>query len=514
MAEPRLLKSTTTVSSMTFLSRIAGFARDMVVAQLFGATAGVDAFFVAFKIPNFMRRLFAEGAFSQAFVPVLSEYREQQGEAEAKLFIDRIAGSLASALLAITVLGILAAPFIILLFAPGFDTGGTRYELASHMLRITFPYLLLISLTAFVGAVQNSYGRFAVPAFTPVLLNICMIAAAFYWRHYFATPVIALAWGVFAAGIVQLLFQVPFLYRRRLLPRPRLGWHDPGVMRVLKLMVPALFGVSVAQVNLMLDMVFASFLQIGSVSWLYYSDRLTQLPLGVFGVAIATVILPHLSRQFARGSKDGFANAVDWGIRSILLIGVPASLGLAILAAPLLISLFNYGAFAEHDVLMATRSLIAFALGLPAFMLVKTLAAAYYSRQDIKTPVKIGVYAMVANTVMNCIFIWPLQHAGLALSTSLAAWLNVSLLAWGLYRDQAYQPRAGWRIYLVRLLSANIVMLLWMWWLSPARDSWFGWGWRMRVGHLALLVVGAILSYFATLRLTGLRYRDLRLAQA
>ncbi|TAK76699.1 MAG: murein biosynthesis integral membrane protein MurJ, partial [Gammaproteobacteria bacterium] len=307
-----LFKSTSVIIVMTMISRVFGFARDMVTAHLFGAAAAFDAFSVAFRIPNFMRRLFAEGSFAQAFVPVLSEYQKKKSHEEVKRFIDAIAGTLGLTLLIVTVIGIICAPWIVRLFAPGFEADGNRFQLAVTMLRINFPYLMLISLTAFSGAILNTYSRFWVAAFTPVFLNICMIAAAIWLSPQFATPIIGLAWGVFIAGIVQLLFQTPFLKYVALFPRPRVDFHDPGVLRVLKLMVPALFGVSVGQVNLMVDSIFASLLVVGSVSWLYYSDRLMEFPLGVFGVAISTVILPHLSRHHATQSEESFSLTLDW----------------------------------------------------------------------------------------------------------------------------------------------------------------------------------------------------------
>ncbi|MDX5298372.1 MAG: murein biosynthesis integral membrane protein MurJ, partial [Gammaproteobacteria bacterium] len=359
---------------MTLLSRVLGLIRDMVIARYFGAGAGADAFFVAFKIPNFLRRLFAEGAFSQAFVPVLSEYRQRQSLSDVKRLVDAVAGVLGMVLLVITLLAMLGAPALTAVFAPGFYGDDGRFELASDMLRITFPYLFLISLTAFAGAILNSYDRFAVPAFTPVLLNLAMIGAAIFLAPRMDTPVMALAWGVLLAGLLQLFFQLPFLLRLGLLPRPRLDYGHDGVKRILRLMTPALFGVSVSQINLLLDTVLASFLQTGSVSWLYYSDRLAELPLGVFGIAIATVILPSLSRKHADQAPERFAATMDWAVRMVLLIGLPAMLALGVLAEPLLATLFHYGAVTERDILMSTQSLRAYAAGLLAFMLVKVLA--------------------------------------------------------------------------------------------------------------------------------------------
>ncbi len=357
-----LLRSTSLVSIMTLISRLVGFARDMLLAQLFGAQAGMDAFYVAFRIPNFMRRLFAEGAFSQAFVPVLAEYQQTRTVDEVRTFIARIAGQLGVILSIVTVIGVLAAPVIIFIFAPGFGEGSVRSLLATEMLRLTFPFLMLVSLTAMAGAILNTYGYFGVPAFTPVLLNICMILAALYLCPLLNQPVVGLAWGVLIAGIAQLLFQLPFLYQRNLLVKPKLVWNDPGVKRVLKLMIPALFGVSIAQINLMVDSIFASFLKVGSVTWLYYTDRLTDFPLGVFGVAIATVILPHLSRRHAEQSNEKFSRALDWGLRLLLLIGIPSALGLSLFAMPLIAGCFAYGKFSAYDLIQTQKVLLPWAL--------------------------------------------------------------------------------------------------------------------------------------------------------
>ena len=445
-----LLRSSAVVGTMTMLSRALGLLRDIVIAGLVGASANADAFFVAFKVPNFLRRLFAEGAFAQAFIPVLAEYRQEGTAAAVKGLIDRVAGVLGGTLLTLTALVTVGAPVVAAVFAPGFLADPHKYALTADLLRVTFPYLFLISMTGFCGAVLNGHGRFAVPAFTPVLLNLSLIAAALFAAPLFDEPVFALAWGVMLAGVVQLLFQLPFLYRLELVPRPRWDTRDSGVRQVAKLMVPALFGVSVSQINLLLDTVLASFLPTGSVSWLYYSDRLTDLPLGVFGVAVATVILPRLSDLQAGAVGERFAETLDWALRAVLLIGLPASVALMILAEPIMLSLFQYGAMEAEDARMASLSLQAYCIGLLAFMLVKVLAPGYYARRDMATPVKVGIVAMVANIVMNLIFVWPLHsiwgvgHVGLALATSLAACLNAGLLLRGLRRDDVLTFQPGW----------------------------------------------------------------------
>jgi len=508
-----LFKSTSTVVSMTMISRVFGFIRDMVTAQLFGAGVLSDAFLVAFRIPNFMRRLFAEGSFSQAFVPVLSEYQKQKSPAEIQNFINSMAGTLGAVLLIVTFFGILLAPLIIRIFAPGFEVGGPRYDLAVMMLRITFPYLMLISLTAFSGAILNTYSRFWVAAFTPVFLNISMIACALLLAPHLKIPIVGLAWGVLIAGVVQLLFQWPFLMNLGLLPKPKINFRDAGVTKVLKLMVPALFGVSVSQVNLLLDTLFASFLMIGSVSWLYFSDRLMEFPLGVFGVAISTVILPHLSRHHASQSAEEFSLTLDWALRCVLLVGLPAGVVFALMSGPLLSTLLQYGHFNGESVMMARKSLSAFAIGIVPFMLIKVLAAGFYAKQDMGTPVRIGILAMIANMVFNLILIWPLKHAGIALATSLAAVLNSGFLFYFLQKQKIYQPRDGWRYFAFRLFFANVVLGIWLWVGTADIRIWITQNAWWRAEHLAGMLVSAVVIYFVALALAGVRPRHLLMPQ-
>ena len=504
-----LLRSTGVVSLFTMLSRVLGLTRDVVVAHVFGAGGGADAFFVAFKIPNFFRRLFAEGAFSQAFVPVLSEYRTQREHAEVRLLVSYTLGSLGGVLMVVTLLCVTFAPAVTFLFAPGFHDMPEKFGLASDMLRLTFPYLLLISLTAMLGSVLNSYGRFAMPAFTPVLLNVCLITSALLVAPTMETPVMALAWGVLAAGVVQLVFQFPFVKQIDLLTPPRWGWADPGVKRILKLMLPAMFGVSVAQINLLLDTVLASFLVDGSVSWLYYSDRLMELPLGVFGIAIATVILPSLSRKHASQSAEAFSQTLDWAVRMVLLVGVPAALALVVLASPLLVTLFQYGEFSPNDVERASLSLQAYGGGLVGFMLVKVLAPGYFARQDTSTPVKVGIKAMVTNMVFNLALIVPLAHVGLALATTLSAAVNAGMLWSGLRRDGVYKAQSGWWVFLLRLGLASLLMVAVILWLNKDLAQWLAWGWQQRCAYLALLVFAGAAAYFGALLASGMRLRDL-----
>jgi putative peptidoglycan lipid II flippase len=506
----RLLRSTSIVSSMTMISRLLGFARDVILATIFGAGAEFDAFVIAFKIPNFMRRLFAEGAFSQAFVPVLSEYRAKQNHQQVREFVNNIAGTLGAALLLVVIIAELGAPWIIKAFAPGFIHDPMRLQYATYMLHITFPYLLFIGLTAFAGATLNTFNRFAVPAFTPVFMNIVLISVAWWWAPHTSTPIYMLAWGVFISGIIQLLFQVPFLKQIDIFPKPALGWRDPGVRRVLKLMIPALFGVSVAQISLLIDNLFASFLPAGSISWLYYSDRLTYLPLGVIGVALATVVLPNLARHHSSGSHEAFSKTLDWSIRCALLLGVPCAVGLFILAGPILATLIQHGAFGAHDVLMTQRSLWAFSAGLPGFMLIKILASAFYSRQNIKTPVKVAATAMAINLGLNFILIHPLAHAGLALSTSIASAVNAFLLLFFLLRKKIFTLQSGWLPIITRIVCANVLMAATVFWLAGDLTQWLHWGVWPRIWHLTYIIACGGTVYVAALLVLGMRKHDLR----
>lgn len=503
-----LFKSTSVVASMTLLSRILGFVRDIIAARIFGATAAVDAFYIAFKIPNFMRGLFAEGSFSTAFIPTLAEYKQTKSQQEVAAFIAHITGVLGFILLVVSIAGILGSKGLVTLFAPGLDP--YRFQLAGEMLRVTFPYLMLISLTALAGAILNCYGLFWVPAFTPALLNVCLIATAFGITHYFKVPVEAQAWGVLLAGFLQLGFQLPFLKQLNLLRKPLFNWRDPGVQKVLKLMLPALFGSSIGQISLLLNTVFASFLVAGSVTWLYYSDRLAYFPLGVFGVALLTVILPHLSRQHAAKTPEAFSSTLNWGLRCNLLIGIPASVTMLILSGPLIVSLFHYGKFTDHDVFMTQRSVIAYSIGLQAFMLIKVLAAAFYAQQNIRTPVRIGIAALVVNMLLNVLLIMPLKHAGLALASSLSAWLNAGLLLRGLRMRGMFQWQSGWLIFTLRLLFANSVLALFLYWVAAALPVWLSWHWQQRFLHILLLGVISIIIYLSCLWISGLRFRDLK----
>jgi len=514
----RLLESTSVVGSMTLLSRISGLAREIAFSHWFGAGIVMDAFVVAFRIPNLFRRFFAEGAFSQAFVPVIAEYRATRPPAATREFIDRISGTLALVLFVTTALGVAVAPILVLVFASGFGADNGRFDLAADMLRFTFPYLFFISLTALAGAILNSHRRFAVPAFTPVLLNVVLIVFAAWVAPQLDRPAMALALGVFVAGLVQLLFQIPFLMRARLLPRPRWGWAHEGVRRVLKLMIPVVFGSSVAQINILFDTWLASFLVTGSISWLYYSDRLIEFPLGVFGIALATVILPNLSEHHARASPEAFSATLDWALRCVLLIALPAALGLGVLAEPVLATIFYGGEFTGGDVEMAAASLRAFAPGLVGFILVKVLAPGYFARQDTRTPVRIGVRALLLGMVLNVVFVltllrteWAPPHSGLAAATTLSALFNAAYLLVGLIRAGVYRARPGWRGLGLAVACGCIVLVASIYWLLGRLGDWYAMGTWSRVGGLALCVIGPGIAYFAACYACGLRTRHFRL---
>ena len=518
----KLLKSTAKVGTATITSRILGFIRDMVFARYFGASGETDAFFLAFKIPNFMRRLFAEGSFSLAFVPVLSEVRASGDRRALRDLIDHVAGTLLAILLVITAIGVLAAPAVLAIFAPGWLIDGRpEFGLAADMLRITFPYILFISMTALAGGILNTFDRFLVPALTPALLNISMISCAVLLSTRMEVPVMALAWGVLIAGALQLLVQIPALMRLRVLPRPRWGWRHSGVRKVLKLMIPTLIGSSVAQINLLLDVVIATFLVSGSVSWLYYSDRLLEFPLGVFGVALSTVILPNLSRKFAQKTPEAFSHTLDWAMRLAVVITIPAALGLAVLARPILITLFQYDAFGADDVEMSALSLSAYAAGLPAFIAVKVLAPGFYARQDTKTPVKIAITAMVSNMVLNLVFVGSLlaidfngPHTGLALASSAAAYINAGLLYWMLRKHDVYRPEAGWGRVALAVVVSSVAMVLALLWQYGDVAGWLQAPAIQRATHLGQLIGLGVIVYAFALVLGGLRRHHLEKGSA
>lgn len=503
-----LLKALATVSGMTLVSRILGFVRDLIIARIFGAGIATDAFFVAFRIPNLLRRLFAEGAFSQAFVPVLAEYKNNRTDEQTRELIDHVATLLGATLFVVTLLGILAAPLIIYISAPGFAAVPDKFELTIELLRITFPYILFISLVALAGGILNTYGHFSVPALTPVLLNLSFIGCALWLAPLMDPPVLALAWAVFIGGILQLAFQVPFLLHLKRLPRLRFRFRDSGAWRVLKLMGPAVFGVSIGQISLLINTIFASLLITGSVSWLYYADRLMEFPAGMLGVALGTVILPSLSRHYTENSSEEFSRLLDWGLRLTFLLTLPAAAALALLAIPLITTLFYYGAFSMEDVWMTREALIAYSIGLLGLILVKVLAPGFYARQNIRTPVKVAILTLVATQLMNLAFIIPLKHAGLALAIGLGACLNAGMLYAKLRSHGIYQPLPGWGLFILKILIAIIVMGVGLWLTAGSNTEWFVLTATERMVKLGLMVVQGGISYFTCLWVLGFRLHD------
>jgi putative peptidoglycan lipid II flippase len=505
-----LLKTLATVSAMTLLSRVLGFVRDFVIARSFGAGLATDAFFVAFRLPNLLRRLFAEGAFSQAFVPILAEYKNQRGADEAKRLVDHVATILMLALVVVTALGMALTPLLIYLTAPGFSADADKFALTVELTRITFPYILFMSLVALAAGVLNTWSRFALPAFTPVLLNLSFIGMALFAAPYFDPPVLALAWAVVLGGLLQLGIQLPALARIGMLPRFAFSLKDPGVNRLLKLMLPAVLGVSVAQISLIINTIFASFLPHGSISWLYYADRLMEFPAGLLGAALGTILLPSLSKFHADAQPQEFSALLDWGLRLTLLLTLPAALALAMLAVPLLATLFQHGAFTSADVLQTRNALVAYSIGLTGLILVKVLAPGFYARQNVRTPVNIALITLALTQLMNLAFIGWLRHAGLALSIGLASCINAGLLYRGLRRNGTYQPLAGWLKFFTKLCLALAVMGLMIWFFMGSEATWLELDNGAKIARLSGLVVCGAIAYFGCLALMGFRLADFK----
>ncbi|QAU22914.1 murein biosynthesis integral membrane protein MurJ [Dyella sp. M7H15-1] len=532
MKSPSMLRGLLSFSSMTMVSRVLGLLRDISISHVFGANVATDAFWVAFRIPSFMRRMFAEGSFSSAFVPVFTEVKEKGTHAQLKILMSRVSGTLGGVLLIVTALCMLFAPQVATVFAPGSVDDTHKFTLIVELLRLTFPFLLFVSLTALSGGALNSFHRFGLPALTPVILNLCMIAGAWWLSRHLQTPILALGWAVFAAGILQVLFQLPALRQLDLLTLPSWGWNHPDVRRIMRQMVPTLFGSSVSQINLLFDTVIASLLISGSQTWLSQADRFLELPLGVFGVALGTVILPSLSRHHVATDHEGFSKALDWGLRTTLLIAIPAMFGLLLLAEPLVATLFQNGQFRSFDTRMATLSVTALSFGVPAYALVKVLLPAFYARKDTRTPVRAGVAALITNMVLNGFFLlalyamWapttlksgplldglskvPGLHLALGMASAAASYINLLLLWRWLRKADIYQRQAGWSRHLVRLAVAGgamvVVLLLGRWyWPDWTQMQVLG-----RVWRLALLVCMGGATYVCVLFATGFRLREL-----
>ena len=502
-----LLRSLINVSGMTLISRIVGFARDMIVAKVFGAGLATDAFFVANKLPNLLRRIFAEGAFSQAFVPVLAEYKSKRSLNETKDFVANVAGMLFLVLVVCVFIGIVFAGIVIAITAPGFIDEPQKFGLTVTMLRITFPYIIFISLASLIGGVLNTWGKFSIPAFTPTILNLSFIIFALFFRKYFQPQILALAWAVLIGGVLQLAFQIPYLYQIGMPTMPKFNFKDLAVWRVVKLMGPAIFAMSIAQISLVINTIFASFLPSGSVSWMYFADRLMEFPTGVLGVALGTILLPSLSRHASSNDIDEFSKTLDWGARLSLLLALPASVGLAIISKPLIMTLFMHGKFNMFDVIMTERALIAYSIGLLGLIMVKIFGPGFYANQNIKTPVKIALFVLVCTQLMNLAFIIPLKHAGLALSIGLGACINAGCLCYLLIKKGLYVPCSGWGLFIVKLILAIFVMaVVLILSLHHLRLDFYGSVWLRAWGLLQLILI-AVVTYFSSLFILGFRFK-------
>ncbi|ATZ68638.1 murein biosynthesis integral membrane protein MurJ [Acinetobacter haemolyticus] len=510
-----LWRSTVIVSAMTMLSRVLGLVRDIVLLNVFGAGKDFDTFVVAFRIPNFFRRLFAEGAFSQAFIPVLTEYKTSRTHAEVQILISRVFGCLLTAMSLLTLIAMIAAPVIIYIYAPGFHQDPEKFALAVDLFRLTIPYLMFMSLTAFASSILNSYGSFASPAFAPVLLNIAMIAGAWWLTPFMAEPIMALGWAVVVAGVLQLAIQIPELWKKKLLIPPKVDFKHEGVDRILKLMLPALFGVSVTQINLLLNTIWASFMQDGSVSWLYSAERMTELPLGLIGVAIGTVILPSLSARHAEQDQTKFRGMLDWAAKIIMLVGIPASIALFMLSTPIIQALFQRGEFTLQDTQMTALALQCMSAGVISFMLIKVFAPGFYAQQDTKTPVRVGLIAVAANAILNVLFIglfklngWEAEHMALAMASSGSALVNAGLLYYYLHKRNIYRFGAHWKKLAFQFSVANIVMIAALWygltWYQGDISQW------LRVAEVMGLCVLGVVAYVVGLFVTGFRPRHLK----
>ena len=503
-----LLKAMFTVSGMTFLSRILGFARESLIARYFGSGLETDAWNVAFRLPNLLRRIFAEGAFSQAFVPMLAEYKHQKGEDATRDFVSHVHGTLALALFVITAIGIVAAPLVIMITAPGFDRNAGQFHLAQQLLKITFPYILLISLSSLGSGVLNTYSKFSIPAFSPALLNLSFIATIIWLAPHLHQPIFALAIATFIGGVAQLVFQWPYLAQIGMLTWPRLNLRDEAVWRVIRKMGPGVFAGSVSQISLVINTMYASSLVVGSVSALNYADRLMELPTGLLGAALGTILLPALSKHHSNKSPLEYSALLDWGMRMALMLAVPAAAALAVIGGPLTVAMYEYGKFHADAAAMTERALVAYAVGLPGLILLKVLAPAFYARQNMKTPVKVAFVTLIATQLLNLVLVSRLQHAGLALSISLAALLNSAMLLTLLRRQGIYQPAAGWLRFGLQIGTGVLTMSVALWAMT---HFWQGWAhgrmiWRML--NLAPVIFGGIAVYFGALWLCGLRLKD------
>ncbi|MCL2297189.1 MAG: murein biosynthesis integral membrane protein MurJ [Proteobacteria bacterium] len=503
-----LLKAMTTISAMTFLSRVTGLARETLKAVLFGAGAQVDAFEAAFRLPNLLRRLFAEGAFSQAFVPVLAEYQRQRGLEATQRLVSKTSGLLMLALLVISVLGVLAAPWLVYVLASGFAKTPGKVELTAMLIRIVFPYIFFVSLVSLAGAVLNVYRRFAIPAVTPVLLNLSIIGAALFLSPYVDPPILALAWGVALGGLAQLALQLYPLFKLKMLVRPSLDFKDEGVGRVLKMMLPAILGVSAAQISILISTQLAAWLGDGRISWITYADRLMEFPSALLGVALGTVLLPSLSRCHSDADSQRYSELLDWGLRLALLLALPAALALCLLAVPLISTLYQYGQFTVQDVWQTRAALLGYSIGLPALILIKILAPGFYARQDMKTPVRIAIFSIVVTQIVAVSLMFHIDHAGLTLAISVGACFNAGLLFYQLRKKGAYTPHDGWWRFIGKIAAALAVFGAALYFFVGGAELWLHASLWEKITRLLIVIAGGGAVYFAVLWCLGFRLRD------
>ena len=503
-----LLKSLATISLITLLSRIFGFMRDAVIARTFGIGMDTDAFFVAFKIPNLLRRIFAEGAFSQAFVPILAEYKNKHGKKAARTLFTYVFGLLTLILLIIVIVGIFNASWLIIITAPGFVNTFDKLQLTNSLLHIMFPYIFLISLSSLMSAVLNTWNYFSVPAFTPILLNISMVIFALFISPYFHPRIIGLAWSVIVGGILQLGCQLPFLKKIGMLVLPKISFKNIGVCRIISRMVPAILSVSINHVSLIVNTIFASFLTSGSISWLYYADRLMEFPSGILGVSLGTILLPSLSKSFSNKNSEEYSSLMDWGLRLCFLLALPSAVAIGILAGPLTKVLFECDKFTALDALMTQHALIAYSVGLIGFILIKVLIPGFYSCQDLKTPIQIAIITLIITQIMNLLFIGPLKHAGLSLSISLASCVNAGLLYWKLRKKNIFKPQPGWLIFFIKLIISVLIMAIVLFSIVLIIPNWKQGTMFWQLSRLTLVCLVGGISYLLMLIIFGFRLKD------
>ncbi|MFJ2987708.1 murein biosynthesis integral membrane protein MurJ [Collimonas sp. NPDC087041] len=510
-----LHKTLATVSGMTMLSRVTGLIREILYARAFGADGYTDAFAIAFRIPNLLRRLFAEGAFSQAFVPILGEYKNQKGDLVTKDLVDHVATVLTWAMVLTCIIGILASPVFVYFIASGLKGNQQVFDASVFMTRVMFPYIGFMSFVALAGGILNTWREFKIPAFTSVLLNLAFIVASLFVAPYLEHPIYAMAFAVLVGGVLQVALQVPALLKIGMLPRiafnPMTALRDVGVQRVLKKMGPAVFAVSAAQLSLLINTNIASRLGNGSVSLLTYGDRLMEFPTALLGVALGTILLPSLTKANADNDRLEYSSLLDWGLRLTFLLALPSAVGLATLSVPLTATLFQHGKFDAASVAITSQVLIAYGVGLIGLIVVKILAPGFYAKQDIRTPVKIAIGVLIATQAMNYIFVPIFAVAGLALSISIGACLNAGFLLWSLMRRGIYKPEKGWIQYLVRLFTALLLMAAVALW-SAGQFNWVGphTSSLVRVGALLAVLAACGATYFGALLAMGFRFRDFK----